>query len=81
MAGAPLHPLALGNVATLRRMLDENGTKLGHVKIIGVGGVLDADGYRRMKAAGAYAVSVGTGLGLKGVSVFEDIERRLEGLW
>lgn len=81
LAGAPLHPLALGNVCTLRRMLDERGEKLRHIRIIGVGGVLDAEGYRRMRAVGAYAVGVGTGLGLKGVGIFGEIERGLGGTW
>ncbi|KAM7196540.1 hypothetical protein V8F20_007014 [Naviculisporaceae sp. PSN 640] len=80
MAGAPLHPLALGNVATLRRLLDREGSeKLGHIKIIGIGGVLDSEGYRRMKAAGAAIVGIGTGLGLKGVGIFGEVERGLEG--
>lgn len=81
MAGAPLHPLALGNVCTIRRMLDERSDKLGHVKVVGVGGVLDAEGYRRMRAVGAYAVGVGTGLGLKGVGIFGEIEAGLGGRW
>ena len=81
MAGAPLHPLALGNVATIRRMLDQYPEALGHVQIIGVGGVLDAGGYRRMRAAGASAVGIGTGLGLDGVRVFEDIENGVRGKW
>lgn len=73
MAGAPLHPLALGNVRTIRRMLDEAGRPLAHVQIIGVGGVLDHNGYKRMQAVGADIIGVGTGLGLNGVSVFGDI--------
>ncbi|KAI0144066.1 dihydroorotate dehydrogenase [Hypoxylon sp. NC0597] len=73
MAGAPLHPLALGNVATLRRMLDE-AKETRHVRIIGVGGVEDASGYRRMRDVGAAAVGVGTALGRKGVGVFKEIE-------
>lgn len=73
MAGAPLHPLALGNVATLRRMLNERHEKLGHIQIIGVGGVLDEGGFYRMLAAGADFVGVGTGLGLKGVKIFDEI--------
>ncbi|KAK3328359.1 hypothetical protein B0T19DRAFT_188592 [Cercophora scortea] len=81
MAGAPLHPLALGNVATLTRMLRERGDAMGHVCVIGVGGVLDAAGYRRMRAVGAKVVGVGTALGLKGIKVFEDIESELEGRW
>ncbi|KAL1879887.1 hypothetical protein VTK73DRAFT_6699 [Phialemonium thermophilum] len=77
MAGAPLHPLALGNVATIRRLLDEHKEKLGHVRIIGVGGVLDTGGYSRMRSAGASAVGVGTGLGLKGIGIFKEIESGL----
>lgn len=73
MAGAPIHPLALGNVRTIRRLLEEAGRPLAHVQIIGVGGVLDHNGYKRMQAAGATIVGVGTGLGLKGVGVFDDI--------
>ena len=83
MAGAPLHALALGNVATLRRMLDaeEHRERLGHISVIGVGGVADAAGYRRMRAVGAGVVGVGTGLGLKGVGVFGKIENGVGGEW
>ncbi|RKU49439.1 dihydroorotate dehydrogenase [Coniochaeta pulveracea] len=82
MAGAPLHPLALGNVATLRKLLDERPEKeLKGIQLIGVGGVSDADGYRRMRTVGATAVGVGTALGLKGVNVFREIESGLEGRW
>ncbi|KAF5552080.1 oxidoreductase ordL [Fusarium phyllophilum] len=80
MAGPPLHPLALGNVSTLRKMLDQV-PELSHIKIIGVGGVRDGDGYRRMRSVGAYAVAVGTGLGKQGPGVFERIERDLKGEW
>lgn len=76
MAGAPLHPLALGNVRTIRGMLDEKKDQLGGIQIIGVGGVLDGDGFKRMKAVGADIVGVGTGLGTKGVGIFEEILRR-----
>ncbi|KAH6840709.1 hypothetical protein B0I37DRAFT_221748 [Chaetomium sp. MPI-CAGE-AT-0009] len=88
MAGAALHPLALGNVATLRRMLDERPDGLGgssgsgsgrRVRLVGVGGVSDAAGYARMRAAGADVVGLATGLGLRGVGVFADVERGLEG--
>jgi dihydroorotate dehydrogenase (fumarate) len=81
MAGAPLHPLALGNVATLRRMLDGHAAKLGHIRIVGIGGVLDAAGYLRMRKIGASVVGVGTGLGLKGLKAFEKIEETLGGKW
>lgn len=77
MAGAPLHPLALGNVRTIRRMLDEDEGALGHIQIIGVGGVLDAAGFRRMRAVGADFVGVGTGLGISGVSIFEKIMKNV----
>ncbi|KAH8670817.1 hypothetical protein BX600DRAFT_457591, partial [Xylariales sp. PMI_506] len=77
MAGASLHPLALGNVATLRRLLDqEEGTR--GVAVIGVGGVEDVAGYRRMQSVGAAAVGVGTALGRKGLKVFEDIQTGLD---
>lgn len=78
MAGAPLHPLALGNVRTIRKMLDESQYALGHVQIIGVGGVLDAAGFQRMQAVGADIVGVGTGLGIKGLSIFKDIAGGLQ---
>lgn len=80
MAGASLHPLALGNVATLRRMLDQD-EETRNVKIIGVGGVEDASGFRRMKGVGAFAVGIGTALGIKGLKVFEDIEVALKSKW
>lgn len=73
MAGAPLHPLALGNVRTIRSMLDEKKYRLGGIQIIGVGGVLDGAGFNRMKSVGADVVGVGTGLGIKGASIFEEI--------
>ncbi|KAK0635867.1 hypothetical protein B0T17DRAFT_470087, partial [Bombardia bombarda] len=81
MAGAPLHPLALGNVATLRRriLLEENREPLGHIQIIGIGGVSDADGYRRMRTVGAEVVGVGTGLLQKGLEVFGEIENGVGG--
>ncbi|KAK7943038.1 FMN-linked oxidoreductase [Apiospora aurea] len=72
MAGAPLHPLALGNVSTLRRMLDASEAT-NHVDIIGVGGVEDGFGYGRMRGAGAAAVGLATALGRKGLKVFEEI--------
>ncbi|CAK7226857.1 dihydroorotate dehydrogenase [Sporothrix curviconia] len=73
MAGAPLHPIALGNVVTLRQRLDAGPAALGHIRVIGAGGVSDAAGFGRMKSVGAYAVGVGTGLGIHGVGVFGKI--------
>lgn len=78
LAGTPLHPLALGNVRALRRMCDGDAALKG-IRIIGVGGVSDVRGFRRMKAVGASAVGVGTALGRKGVEVFEEILREVEG--
>ncbi|KAJ3535283.1 hypothetical protein NM208_g7199 [Fusarium decemcellulare] len=78
MAGPPLHPLALGNVSTLRKLLDQV-PELCHIRIIGVGGVRDGAGYQRMRAVGAYAVAVGTALGKQGPSVFERIESDIKG--
>ncbi|KAK1984851.1 hypothetical protein LZ30DRAFT_710310 [Colletotrichum cereale] len=76
MAGTPLHPLALGNVKTITDLLSRE-PELLHIKVIGVGGVSDADGFRRMKSVGAYAVGVGTALGREGVEVFEKIASQL----
>lgn len=70
MAGAPLHPIALGNVATLRTLLDAHPAALGHIRLVGAGGVSDAGGFARMKSVGAYAVGVGTGLLVHGIGVF-----------
>lgn len=72
LAGAPLHPLALGNVHTIKGLLFQHDELQG-VQIIGVGGVEDSAGFRRMRAVGASAVGVGTALGRKGVDVFREI--------
>lgn len=72
LAGAPLHPLALGNVYTVKGLLFQH-KELEHIQIIGVGGVEDTAGYKRMRAVGAAAVGVGTALGRKGVSIFSEI--------
>ncbi|KAK5146026.1 dihydroorotate dehydrogenase [Rachicladosporium monterosium] len=69
MAGSALHPLALGNVRMIRRMLDEHEEFRG-VDVIGVGGVGGKGGYQRMRAVGAKVVGVGTALGREGVGVF-----------
>jgi dihydroorotate dehydrogenase (fumarate) len=72
LAGAPLHPLALGNVYTIHGLLQQH-EELKGIQIIGVGGVEDVHGARRMRNVGAAAVGVGTALGRKGVKVFEQI--------
>jgi dihydroorotate dehydrogenase (fumarate) len=51
--------------------------ELSHIQIIGVGGVEDAEGFKRMRAVGAAAVGVGTALGRKGIRVFEEISKAL----
>jgi dihydroorotate dehydrogenase (fumarate) len=76
LAGSPLHPLALGNVRLLRRMLDSEPA-LQAIKIIGIGGVSEAAGFQRMKSVGAEIVGVGTALGSKGIGVFEEIAQGL----
>jgi dihydroorotate dehydrogenase (fumarate) len=73
LAGPAIHPLALGNVLTLRGALDQ--ADLPDIDIIGVGGVSDAAGFRRMRAAGAKAVAVATALGRQGPKVFDAIVR------
>lgn len=72
LAGAALHPLALGNVATLRKVLDQR-EETKEVFIIGVGGISDHGGFERMRKVGADAVAVATALGREGVGVFEKI--------
>jgi len=74
LAGEALHPLALGNVRTVRRMLDAcEEESLRAIDIIGVGGVSDGEGFRRMRRVGAAVVGVGTALGREGVDVFRKI--------
>lgn len=73
MAGAPLHPLALGNVRTIRGMLDEHEL-LKDIDVIGVGGVGDHGGFLRMRSVGAKVVGVGTALGREGVEIFRKIQ-------
>ena len=78
LAGDALHPLALGNVKTIREMLDASPfEELRRIAIIGVGGVSDAAGYRRMRKVGAMAVGVGTALGREGVGIFGKIRSGL----
>lgn len=72
MAGTAIHALSLGNVYTLRQMLDQD-PKLKDLQIIGVGGVNDRAGFERMKKVGADFVGVATALGVKGIKVFEEI--------
>ncbi|KAH9046445.1 hypothetical protein EDB84DRAFT_1466524 [Lactarius hengduanensis] len=74
MAGEALHPLALGNVYTLRRLLDAHAdTSLCDISIIGVGGVTTREAHARMRKAGAAVVACATVLVREGVSVFEKL--------
>lgn len=74
MAGEALHPLALGNVYTLRRLLDAHAdTSLCDISIIGVGGVTTREAHARMRKAGAGVVACATVLVREGVSVFEKL--------
>lgn len=52
VGGSALHPLALGNVRTLREMLDKHDS-LKNIDIIGTGGVSDYPSYGRMKSVGS----------------------------
>jgi len=74
LAGAALHPLALGNVATFRKLLDQHEETV-NVLIIGVGGVEDQAGFARMRKVGAEAVACATSLGRYGIGVFEKITK------
>lgn len=76
LAGASLHPLALGNVYTLRKLLNEHN--LQKIALIGVGGVADLAGYLRMRSAGADMVGIATGMLMKGLAVFKEITQGLQ---
>ncbi|KAF3915989.1 hypothetical protein AA313_de0208924 [Arthrobotrys entomopaga] len=74
LAGESIHPLSLGNVFTIRRMLDASANEdVRGIVIIGAGGVRDSEGYKRMKKVGAFAVGVGTAFGRDGIDVFNRI--------
>lgn len=80
MAGPPLHPLSLGNVTMIRTLLDEDKCLAG-IAIIGVGGISDGQGYRRMRVVGASAVALATALGREGPAVFSKIEKDIQSAW
>ena len=77
VGGAAIHSLALGNVNTFRRLLDQHDN-LRHIEIIGVGGVSDYTGYERMMSAGASVVAIGTAFGKEGLEVFHKIKNELQ---
>jgi len=72
MAGSALHAVSLGNVHRFATLLANHPSSLMQkIVIIGVGGVSDAAGVRRMRKAGATLVECATALGRFGVDVFE----------
>ncbi|KAK6361748.1 dihydroorotate dehydrogenase [Orbilia blumenaviensis] len=74
LAGESIHPLSLGNVFTIRNMLDKSAHEdIRDIVVIGAGGVGDQAGYKRMRKAGAAAVGVGTAFGREGVEIFGKI--------
>jgi len=74
LAGEALHPLALGNVYTLRRLLDAHeDASLHEICIIGAGGVTTRAAHLRMRRAGASVVACATILVREGVGVFEKL--------
>ena len=77
VGGAAIHALSCGNVATLRKMLDQHDT-LRHIELIGVGGVADYLGYDRMRSAGANVVAIGTAFGKEGTEIFHKICNELK---
>jgi len=76
LAGDSLHPLALGNVFTFKSLISSQEAKdagIGHIKIIGVGGVNSREATMRMRNAGAAAVGCATLFGKEGIQAFEII--------
>jgi len=81
MAGEAIHALSLGNVKTIRTMLDASKhAEIRKIAIIGIGGVSNAAGFARMTSVGAAAVGVGTALGREGIEVFGKIARITQGV-
>lgn len=71
LSGAPLYPLALKAVSTLRRLLGPA------FPLIGVGGVDSPDKARVMRSAGADLVQIFTGLIYRGPSLIPECVRAL----
>ncbi|KAI3608700.1 dihydroorotate oxidase [Moniliophthora roreri] len=70
LAGDALHPLALGNVYTFAHLLKSEAS-LTDMGLIGVGGVTNQEGVKRMQKAGAVVVGCATMLGIHGVKAFQ----------
>lgn len=76
LAGEALHPLALGNVYTFKKLLSSpkaQNSGLSGMKIIGVGGVTSKAAAKRMKNAGADVIGCATLFGKEGVYAFKII--------
>jgi dihydroorotate dehydrogenase len=69
LSGAPLHPLALATVRSLRRVLPEA------VPIIGVGGIIDAAGGKAMLEHGADLLQIYTGFIYRGPALVRELSR------
>ncbi|EJU01783.1 FMN-linked oxidoreductase [Dacryopinax primogenitus] len=75
MGGSALHAASLGNVHRFSNLIDNHPSlPMRQIAIIGVGGVSDSAGVKRMQAAGATMVECATALGRFGVEVFEKMQ-------
>jgi dihydroorotate dehydrogenase len=74
LSGAPLYPLSLRVVATLRRLLGPA------FPLVGVGGVDSAAKARAMRSAGADLVQIYTGLIYRGPALVAECVRALRGV-
>lgn len=69
LSGAPLHPLSLATVSSLRALLK------GTMPIVGVGGIMDAEGGRAMLEHGADLLQVYTGFIYRGPPLIRELAR------
>lgn len=80
MGGESIHPLALGCVARLRRMLDTSPhASVRSIALIAAGGCSSGAAARRFVGAGAQACGVATALGREGPAVFLRLRREIDG--
>lgn len=78
LAGTAIHPLALGNVKLHSQIVADG--PLGHLEIIGVGGVRDGQGYKNMRSVGANYVALATAFGQQ-PRVFFEIAKDIRMKW
>ena len=71
LSGPAIHPIAVRVVYDLYRTVS--------IPIIGIGGVMDWKDAIELILAGATAIGVGTAIALKGIEVFREILRGIEG--